>query len=259
MSEPLSAGAVENKARSLIGARSTALGIEITTPIVYPDGDCVLVIVAQEAGRYLVHDVGIGSMKLSREGIAIGREMRERLVVVAARYDCLFHADRMSRSCSCDEIATSIMLVANASRTVGDIASEARRQSENSFRYVLTERVREIFGSRLKENEVFRGQSRTAYRVANTILDESGREPVAFVVPLASRSAVASQFRELYDLRAAFPNIHRGSVYDEASDFRPKEDGWVLNEVGQVIPFGQIQIELPRALAEAPPQQPPLN
>jgi len=256
MTGQISPDVIEAGVRSLISAHAGALGVEVTTPVVYPDGDCISVFVATELDGYMIHDAGLGSMRLSREGVSLGREVRERLSLMAKRYDCRFQADRMSRRCtSADEVSTSIMLVANASRSVGDIAAETRRQTENSFRYVLAERVREIVGSRLKENESFKGQSKTIYRVANTILDEAGREPVAFIVPLASRSAVASQFRELYDLRAAFPNVDRESVYDEGSDFRPEEDGWMLNQVGGVIPFGQIQNELPRLLSRQTPQQ----
>jgi hypothetical protein len=256
MSEPIPPGEIEAGARALTSARKTALGVEVTTPVVQPNGECVTVLVAPEGDGYVVHDAGLGSMYLTSEGIRLTRETISRLSIVAARYDCQLQGGRMMRQCAPDDVPVSIMLVANASRSAGDMAAEARRQIEGQFRYVLTERVREIVGDRLRENESFKGRSGTIYRVANTILDAQAREPIAFIVPLASRSSVATQFRELFDLQAAFPAVMRESVYDESSDFRPAEDGWVLSQVGDVIAFGDLRMRLPSLLAMEPPQFP---
>jgi len=248
MSREIPRAEVEADVRALISASATALGVEVVTPVIYSNGECVTVLVAPEVDGYVVHDAGLGVMYLERESVRPSRDVMARLSAIASRYQCDLVGGRVSRRCDADSVPVSVMLVANASRGIGDMSAGARRQMEVQFRYVLTERVREVAGARLRENETFIGKSGTAYRVSNTILDDAGREPVAFVVPLASRSSVAAQFRELFDLQAAFPSIARESVYDEGSDFRPAEDGWVLSQVGDVVPFGEILVRLPRLL-----------
>jgi hypothetical protein len=192
-----------------------------------------------------VHDAGLAEWHLTNEGV---RPDRARLVQAAKRYNCDFLYGRVQTTVSADEVATAIMLVANASRSIADFSVEARRQSESQFRYILTERVREMFGRRLRENESFKGTSGTTYRVPNTILNETESDAVCFVMPLASRSAVAAQFKELFDLRSAYPSVVAESVYNEQSDFRVEEDGWVLKQIGEVTPFSEIGSRLPQLI-----------
>ena len=144
MTAPLSLAEIETGARAMIQVRVFPLGVEVTTPVVYPNGDCVAVVVAQEAGGdYLVHDAGLGAMYVTGEGIQLSRDLRTRITSAIARYDCAFESARIVRRCTSDDVPVSIMLVANASRSAGDMAAETRRQSENHFRSVLTNRIRE--------------------------------------------------------------------------------------------------------------------
>lgn len=253
MTAPLSHQEIEREARSLVTAQPSAMGVEVSTPVVYPNGDCVTVIVAPTGAgdTFLVHDAGLGAMFLLAEGITLTRDASERVSSAVGRYMCRFAEGRVFRECKADEIAASIMLVANGSRTVGDYATEVRRQTDDQFRYALTECVREAVGARARQNEIFKGRSGRGYRVANIILDEAQTRPVAFVVPLASRGAVAHQFRELYDLKAAMPDVLNESVYKEDSDFRPDEDGWVLRQVGELVPFHQLKPKLARLVEPA--------
>jgi len=235
---------IEAASRALVTARASSLGVEITTPVIYPNGQCVTVAVTIDGANYVVHDAGLGSMYLTAEGVRVSRELRDRLRSLAARYGCDFIEGRMSRRCSADDVAVAAMLVANASRSIGDQAAEIRRQNESQFRYAVAERVREAVGKRLRENESFKGESGQTYRISNVVLDENEKEPIAFVVPLPSRNSVPSLFREFFDLKAAMPSVLKDSVYDEASDFRPKEDGWVLSQVGEVIAFPNLSATL---------------
>jgi hypothetical protein len=113
---------LEAASRALVTARETAMGVEITTPVIYPNGACVTVTVTMEGGEYVVHDAGLGAMYLTAEGIRITRQLSERLAAFAARYECEFIEGRMLRRCSTDDVAIAAMLVANASRAVGDQA-----------------------------------------------------------------------------------------------------------------------------------------
>lgn len=238
---------IENLSRGLITATTSTLGVEVTTPIVYPNGECSRVFVFAENDYYIVHDAGLAEWYLTNESVRIDRL---RFPQAAKRYNCEYAKGRVQARSSSEELGITIMLVANASRAVADFATEARRHSESQFRFVLTERVREIFGARLRENESFKGTSGTTYRVPNVILNAAGSDPLCFVMPLASRSAVASQFKELFDLKSAHPAVIADSVYDEDSDFRVEEDGWVLRQVGEVTPFGEIGSRLPALVVQ---------
>lgn len=240
---------IEAASRALVTARESTMGIEITTPVIYPNGECVTVTVTMEGGEYVVHDAGLGAMYLTAEGVRMSRQLGERLAALAARYECEFIEGRMLRRCSPDEVAIAAMLVANASRTVGDQALEVRRQSESEFRYAVSERVHGLVGSRWRENQLFKGASGRSYRVGNIILDPAETAPIAFVFALPSRSAVPSQFAEMYDLRAAYPQIANDSVYNDAGDFRVREDGWLLEKVSVLIPFSEMQARIPQTLA----------
>jgi hypothetical protein len=239
---------IEAASRALVSARETVMGVEITTPVIYPNGECVTVNVTMEGGEYIVHDAGLGAMYLTAEGVRMSRHLSERLAALAAHYECEFIEGRMMRRCSTDEVAIAAMLVANASRTVGDQAIEVRRQSESEFRYAVSERVRDLVGSRWRENQLFHGASGRAYRIGNVILDPAEAAPIAFVFALSSRSTVPNQFTEMYDLRAAHPLITNDSVYNDAGDFRVREDGWLLEKVSVLIPFSEMQARMPTML-----------
>ncbi|HZK90444.1 MAG TPA: hypothetical protein VFC56_09890 [Stellaceae bacterium] len=240
---------IEAASRAIITARESSMGIEINTPVIYPNGQCVTVTVTMEGGEYVVHDAGLGAMYLTAEGVRMSRQLGERLAAMAARYECEFIDGRMMRRCSSDDVAIAAMLVANASRTVGDQAVEVRRQSEGEFRYAVSERLHDLVGSRWRENQLFQGASGRSYRISSLIMDETETAPIAFVFPLPSRSAVPAQFTEMYDLRAAFPRIANDSVYNDAGDFRVREDGWLLEKVSVLIPFSEMQSRLPTMLA----------
>jgi hypothetical protein len=240
---------IETASRAIITARESSMGIEITTPVIYPNGECVTVTVAMEGAEYVVHDAGLGAMYLTAEGVRIGRQLSERLAALAARYECEFIEGRMMRRCSTDEVAIAAMLVANASRTVGDQAVEVRRQSESEFRYAVSERTRDLAGSRWRENQLFQGASGRSYRIGNLILDRTETKAVAFIFALPSRNAVPAQFTEMYDLRSAYPDITNDSVYNDAGDFRVREDGWLLEKVSVLTPFSEMRARIPTMLA----------
>lgn len=70
------------------------------------------------------------------------------------------------------------------------------------------------------------------------MLDAAGKEPVAFVEPIADREAVARRFKQFYDLSMT-PGLHaveRIAVYDEANPI-PSGDALLIQEVGNLIRF----------------------
>ncbi|QQP90923.1 hypothetical protein IGS68_06785 [Skermanella sp. TT6] len=233
---------VERIARSLISAEETNLGIEVTTPVIYPNGNCVTVVVEQTRSGLAVHDASSGAMFLASEGIHFTRQIARRLAPLVADYGCKLDDGRVARNTDSTDLAVAIALVANASRLVADHVLEVRRQTEVEFRHAVTERLREFVGERLRENETFHGASGRVYRVANVILDAEQACPIAFIVSLASRGTVPACFSEMFDLKNAFPTVANESVYAEHGDLRP-EDKAFLGQVSKVIAFGQASTE----------------
>jgi len=176
---------IEVTARAIVSAKTTSLGIEVTTPVVYPNGDLVTVAVTIEGGEYVVHDAGFGAMYLNSAGVRLTRQLARRFTELAARYGCEFIGGRMTRRCSPEHVAMAAVMVANASRTIGDQALEIRRQAESDFRTAVADRIRDIAGSkRVRENEQVQGESGRKYRIPSLILDNSQSYALAFVVPL---------------------------------------------------------------------------
>ena len=239
---------IEAAARTLIRAERTNLGIEITLPVAYPDGELVSVVASFEQGECVVHDASAGAMSLAGAGVRINRHLNRRLVELVGRYGCQFVANRVIRRCAPDQVAFAAVAVANASRTVGDQALEVRRQAEQDFVVAVTERLREIVGPRLRTNEPVTGKSGRTYRVTGIVLDEAQKEPVAFVASVPNRSAVASQFAEFYDLRHAHSKVINESVYDEERDLRD-EDRRLLGMVSKLVPFAQTRTNFSRLVS----------
>jgi len=232
----------EDIARTLVVASDSSLGIEISTPVVYPNGDCVVVVIEPVMDGYVVHDAGFGAMYLETEGVRLGRSMTGRLNAVVARYECTFERGRVSRQSDVAGIAIAIALVANASRSVADHAVDVRRQTDNDFKVVVSEKLRQFVGRRLRENQDFRGKSGRTYKVTNVVLDAGESRPIAFVIPLSSRTAVPTAFAELFDLHSAYPEILTDSVYRDDGDIR-QEDMNLLQEVGRVFSYSRAAVE----------------
>jgi hypothetical protein len=240
ISTMLSPTELQAATRALVNARRTNLGIEVTMPVVYPTGQMVTVVITVADGDYLVHDAGLGAMCLTSAGARLSAQLERRLMELARHYGCEFIDGRMSRYASESQLALAIVMVANASRTVGDQSIYIRRQHETDFRKVVADRVRGIAGRRLRESEEILGQSGRAYHVPNVVLDQLEREPVAFIIPLSSRALVKPHFADFWDLRQRFQSVENDSVYDEAEAFRP-EDWNLLRAVSEIVPLGAVE------------------
>lgn len=235
----------------LIQTRETNLGLEIALPILYPDGATVSVVIVKEQEdreNYVVHDASSGTLYLTQHGVRLNPKLRSRLAELVRRYGCEFAGSRVERRCTADQVAMAAVVVANASRTVGDQTLELRKSADRDFKQSVIEGLRKIAGSRVRENQDVKGNSGRWYRLPALILDRSEREPVAFVSTIANRSAVGGQFAELYDLKEAFGDVRREAVYDENSDLR-EEDRNLLAQAGEVVPSRQVGLRFERVLA----------
>ncbi len=124
MPHPLQASALEAAVRALVVAEEQSFGIEITVPVAYGDGEMVSVNVEQNGDTFSVHDAAIGSMELSASGVSLTKAVITRVSELVARFHCMFENGRVSAHCAQDDLAVTVCLVANASRSVADYINE---------------------------------------------------------------------------------------------------------------------------------------
>src|SRR5690348_12284537 len=95
-SPKITAAEVEKLIRSLTAAEKTNLGIEVTLPVAYGDGELVTVVVEQAKDALIVHDASFSSMRLSNAGVHVtSQSVRYRLSEIAERYRCTFRDGRV--------------------------------------------------------------------------------------------------------------------------------------------------------------------
>jgi hypothetical protein len=230
METPLKASDIEKAVRSLITAQRTNLGIEVTVPVAYGDGELTSVVVETTPDGLLVHDAGFSAMRLTSAGMALSRHVMLRLNEFCHRYHCAFSEGRVYSLATVNNIAQVICLVANSSRSVADYVYEIRRQSEYDFRAAVFERLREAVGERVRETEEFAGKSGRRYRLP-IVLDPTKSQPQFFLTTLAHRHNVPQSFAMFYDLKASYPGVKQDAIYDETADIR-EEDRALITSVG---------------------------
>ena len=121
--------------RNLTTAQQTSLGMEITMPVLYPNGNAVNVIVRKlHKGDYEVSDGGGGAGYLVSCGGEIDGETYDKNTAnIAKQYGCVFGGMEISRQCTFDKIAVVAALVANASRAVGDLTMQAADKIDDNY------------------------------------------------------------------------------------------------------------------------------
>jgi len=227
---------VEAAVRHLCIAQATNMGIEISMPVVLPDGDFVNITVTEDTDGYLVHDSSSAVMSLASMGVKTSSDTRKRFIPLASRFGCEVADGRVFRRVSREQVGVASVMVANAARSIADIALETRRRIEQDFRHTVAEKIKEIVGDRARFNEEVTGASGRKYHVQNVILDAALKSPIAYIESLASRSAVSSHFVEFFDIRKADERMRLTSVYDENGDFR-ETDTFLLGNVSEVVPY----------------------
>lgn len=227
----------------LITVAETNLGLEVSTPVMYPNGDMATVVIAQEGAKLLIHDAGLGALHLNKHGMKINRAVRSRIEEAVGRYGCQFVTNRVTRRTSTEYLGLAALTVANASRAVADEAVEIRRSLETDFREAVLSNLRDMVGNRVRENETIKGKSGRSYRVSALILDRSEKNPLAFVSAISSRVTIPSHLTEFFDLKNAFDGVFREAIYDDASDLR-EEDRILMAQVADLVPFSQVRLRL---------------
>lgn len=215
------------------------MGIEISMPVVLPDGDFVNVTVVNDADGYLVHDGSSAVMSLASMGVKTSSDARKRFVPLASRFGCEVLDGRVFRRVSREQIGVAAVMVANAARSIADIALEAKRRIEQDFKRSVSEKIKEVVGDRARANEEVKGSSGRLYHVQNVILDAKLKAPIAYIEALGSRASVSSHFMEFFDIRKANDGVRLASVYDENGEFREADTILLGNVSSIVVPYAR--------------------
>jgi hypothetical protein len=240
---------VEAAVRGLCIAQMTNIGIDISMPVILPDGDFVNVTVVEDGDAFLVHDGSSAVMSLAAVGAKTGADARKKFLPMITRFGCDMSGDRIQRRVSREHVGVAAVMVSNAARSIADTALEFRRRSEFDFRKAVSEKVADAVGKRARFNQEVKGQSGRVYHVQNVILDSLEKRPIAFLESVANRTAVAGHFTEFFDIKSANDMIVYASVYDDTSDLRDV-DTRLLSNVSRVISYSGSAIEI-AALAAA--------
>jgi hypothetical protein len=229
----LKASDVEKALRSLITAERTNLGIEVTVPVAFGDGELASVVIEDAGDTLRVNDAGFSAMRLASAGVTLSRSVVIRLNEYCQRYHCTFSDGRVSASADATTVAAAACLVANASRAVADYVYEIRRESEFDFRTMVFDKLKEIAGPRVRNSEEFVGKSRRKYRLP-ILLDRFQSKPQNFLATLAHRHTVPQSYAMFSDLKGAYPLVEQDAVYDETADIR-EEDRTFIASVGAEV------------------------
>ncbi|HEX3897402.1 MAG TPA: hypothetical protein VHW73_14480 [Rudaea sp.] len=240
----LSTESLEQAVRSLTVAQQTNLGLEISLPVLLPDGDFIGVTVVEDGDGFLVHDSSTAAMYLASSGMKVG-ESRKKFPGLVARFGCEVSGDRVQRHVKAEQVAAASVMVANAARAVADLALDIKLLATFDFRKIVAEKVEELVGKRVRFNQEVHGKSGRAYHVRNVILDAAQKHPIAFIEPVPTRSSVATHFTEFYDIHDAMQQLKYASVYDDNSDIRAADMN-LLRQVSDVFAFGESEIRIKR-------------
>ena len=232
---------IEAAVRDLIVAERMNLGIEVTVPVAYGDGELVSVVVEYSDGEYMVHDSAFSAMRLSGAGVNFTPNVIRRMSEFVQRYRCQFAEGRVFAKAEADDIARVVCLVANAARSVADYSYEIRHQVEADFRGIVFDKLREIVGRRAHESDEFRGKSGRLYRIP-FVMNESLSKPQNFVSTVANRAAVPISYATLSDLKGAYPEVERDAVYDDEAGLRDEDRAFLRSADAEV--FGWMEADL---------------
>lgn len=208
--------------QALVSVRPSPLGLDVELPLVYPNGDTVVVTVARDGDGFVVHDSGNGYAALVAHGIAVTAKMAQRLEAIAQHYGCAFLSGRMTRPSDSDGLAVSVAIVANASRSIGDQMLGHRAAPIIDFKTEALEVLRSSIGAkRVVENSLVIGASGSHYSASAMILARDESTAVGLVEPVRDHEAATKKFREFWDISQndEVRSLERIALYDDRRDW----------------------------------------
>ena len=208
--------------------------IVLSTGVLFVSGDSVQVLISPGTNDYIVSDQSSAAMYLESHGVTIGSKLQHNFENLTQRFGCSFMSNRVQRRCYIDQLPVAILMVANASRLVGDYVLDIRREPDKDFKRAVSDNLYEVVGERMKRRESVKGSSGRTWHVDNVVFDKQLESPVAFIETIANRNVVPWRVATFLDLRKNHENTVNLAIVKEESDLK-HEDCKLLNEVGGVV------------------------
>ncbi len=211
-------------AEKLATSRISGTSAYITTPLTYLGGSPVVVRLDQQGIKYFVSDAGLGS----REAELVGgiRAFPKIADTAAARFGVAFDRHAFFEAeVSTDDLISSVIAVANASRSAADLVSyRMAEKAANDARFVMRERLFRAFNpSIIATDFVFRGASNDEWEFDAAVKQDEHLALFQVVTP-APQSVVsaAARFIDVSDISQAEPPRLVGVLQDRARTQRIK-------------------------------------
>ena len=226
-------------------------GLVVNTGIIFVGGDSVQVLISDHKTGYLVSDQSSAAVYLESHGISIGSKLQHNFSKHAQRYGCGYVGNRVERTCSAEQLPVAILMVANASRLIGDYVLEIRRQVDKEFKRAVTDKLREAVGSRMRQQESVVGHSGRTWHIDNLVLDAQLIRPIAFIETVSNRKVVDKRVATFLDLSNKYKNELKQAVIKEESDLRQEDYQLLKGTCSDVVPFKDSKKKFEKIDAEA--------
>jgi hypothetical protein len=217
---------LQKQISELISVTQNGKDMQVGMPLVYPNGESVVVTVSPHSEGLVVHDSGLGSMCLATHGVNITKNMTARLTKIAEHYGCTFSHGRMSRGSDAGDLAMAVAIVANASRSIGDHLLYVAEQPIVDFKTEALDILRKSVGkSRIRENEPVIGESGSKYTASAALLASDETTAIALIEPIRDHDAATKRFREFWDIsqHAGYEHLDRYALYDDRRDWQASD------------------------------------
>ena len=218
------------------------LGIEVSLPALYPNGEHVVVILrAIDGENVLLHDGGFSLQAISPMGLSLQKNAIKHIIQYAARMGCSFENGRVTRKCPTTKVAAAAMTVSNVCLYVASqfqVMQEVKKDFDSIVREALSKKLSEDV---VTPNYSVLGASGGKYNITAAILMPHDDKPRAIIEAISTPKSVSGRFRHLYDIKAnaEYSKVERIAVYDDTETFH-QHDYLLLQDVSNVVAFADF-------------------
>jgi len=219
------------------------LGIEVSLPALYPNGDHVVVILREiDQDNVLLHDGGFSLQAISSMGLNLQKNAIKHIKEYSSMMGCSFEDGRVMRKCEPFRVAAAAMTVSNVCLYVAS-QFQVMQETKKDFDLIVKDALcKNLSDGLVAPNYSIFGASGGKYSVTAAIIAPNKDVPRAIVEAIATPKSVNGRFRHLYDIMANTEHldVERIAVYDDNEDFH-QHDYLLLQDVSNVVAFSDIQ------------------
>jgi len=234
VSDRLNLAAIADRISSdLVKVRLSQNGMRLTTPVLFPSGAHVTLVIHGGPTHYVVSDDGSASYEAELMGASgiFNRAAREVSQKTGVRFNDheLFEIDA-----PVDRLPGFVAIVADAARmAVEHSAIKLAEHIEAEARLTISDRLISIFGKSAVTPDVrVAGASEHRWKFDASVT--SGDRTVLFALTSPSAMSVASSFLKLDDVRRLDPPPRSIALLTKRDDFKPDQIT-ILNRAAKLI------------------------